>query len=158
MLLPRRCHAAANVRGPDSPKVPGVPGSVPTVDQDLSQGARLFQGPGMHGRNQLIAVDKVHLQCEDAEQQVLVGGNGVMGMFLGMPVIMPDCTAVGNSEGGRLEKDPGTRESMSYFLWHCMDRAKSVELTSDYNRPSDAIVIKVAGTPGECLLLCRLNR
>ncbi len=36
----------------------------------------LVEHPGVHGGDQLSAADEVHLQSEDAEQQVTVGGSG----------------------------------------------------------------------------------
>jgi hypothetical protein len=40
--------------------------------QDLPQGPRLVQHPGVHGRDQGVPADEVHLQGQDAEQQVAV--------------------------------------------------------------------------------------
>src|SRR6266446_1233666 len=41
--------------------------------EDLSQRFGLVQDPGVHGLDQGVAADEVHLQREDAEQQVTVG-------------------------------------------------------------------------------------
>lgn len=49
-------------------------------DQDLSQWFELVEHPGIHARDELVAGDEVHLQREDAEEQVAVGvrrGHGV---------------------------------------------------------------------------------
>jgi hypothetical protein len=51
----------------------GVALQCPLIDEDLSQGLGLLQHPGIHGRDQGIAADEVHLQGQDAEQQIAVG-------------------------------------------------------------------------------------
>jgi hypothetical protein len=51
-------------------------GQVAVPDEDLSQGLVLVQDPGVHGPDEGIAADEVHLQGQDAEQQVAVGGRG----------------------------------------------------------------------------------
>ena len=43
------------------------------LDEDLAKRLGLFQHPGVHGGEKRLATDKVHLQGEDAEQEVAVG-------------------------------------------------------------------------------------
>jgi hypothetical protein len=42
-------------------------------DEDLAEGLGLVQHPGVHGSDQGVPADKVHLKSQDAEQQVAVG-------------------------------------------------------------------------------------
>src|SRR5205807_10210057 len=48
----------------------------PLLDEDLSQRLGLFEDPGVHCAEQGVARDKVHLQCEDTEEQIAVGRHG----------------------------------------------------------------------------------
>jgi hypothetical protein len=43
-------------------------------EQNLPQRFGLVQHPGVHGRNQSIATDEVHLQGQNAEEQITVRG------------------------------------------------------------------------------------
>jgi hypothetical protein len=45
-------------------------------DENLSQWLVLVQNPGVHGPQEVVAADEVHLQGQDAEQQVAIGGRG----------------------------------------------------------------------------------
>ncbi len=45
--------------------------------QHLPEGFVLVENPGVHRRDQLVARDEVHLQGDDAEEQVAVGIVGV---------------------------------------------------------------------------------
>ncbi len=45
----------------------------PLLDEDLSQGPGLVQDPGVHGGDQRVARDEVHLERDDPEQQVAIG-------------------------------------------------------------------------------------
>ncbi len=45
-------------------------------DQDLSEGACLLQDPGMQGGDEVIAADEIHLQSQDATEQIAVGAAG----------------------------------------------------------------------------------
>ena len=45
----------------------------PWSTQDLAQRPGLVQHPGVHGGDQGVAGDEVHLQRQDAEEQVAVG-------------------------------------------------------------------------------------
>jgi hypothetical protein len=51
-------------------------GQAALFDQDLPQGLVLGEHPGAHRRQEGVAGDEVHLQGQDAEQQVAVGGRG----------------------------------------------------------------------------------
>lgn len=44
------------------------------LDQELAQGFGLVQDPGVHGGDQGVAADEVHLQGQDAEKQVAIRG------------------------------------------------------------------------------------
>jgi hypothetical protein len=58
----------------DVQEVP-VLGPEPLVlDQDLPEWGGLLQDPGIQGGDELVAADEVHLQGQDAEEQVTVGG------------------------------------------------------------------------------------
>src|SRR5262249_2690935 len=46
------------------------------VEQDLPQRFGLVQDPGVHGGDQGVAADEVHLQRQDAEQKVAVTAHG----------------------------------------------------------------------------------
>jgi hypothetical protein len=46
----------------------------PLIDEDLAQSLILIKHPGIHCCNQGVAANEVHLQCQDTEQQVAVGG------------------------------------------------------------------------------------
>jgi hypothetical protein len=48
------------------------------VQQNLSQGLALRQHPDVHRRDEVIAADEVHLQRQDTEQQMPIGG-GIRG-------------------------------------------------------------------------------
>src|SRR5262245_55463265 len=56
----------------------GVEGSPVGLDQgalaleDLAEGLGLVEDPGAHGGNEGVAADKVHLEGEDAKEQVAV--------------------------------------------------------------------------------------
>ena len=54
-------------QGPDH----GVEGA--SLDEDLAEGPVLLQGPGVHRGDQGVSRDEVHLEREDAEQEVAVG-------------------------------------------------------------------------------------
>src|SRR5437870_3560254 len=43
------------------------------LHQVLGQRLLLGQYPGLHARNELLARDEIHLQREDAEQQISIG-------------------------------------------------------------------------------------
>jgi hypothetical protein len=43
------------------------------IEQDLSQILVLVEYPRLHGRDEGVAADELHLQGQDAEQQVAVG-------------------------------------------------------------------------------------
>jgi hypothetical protein len=63
-------------------RVPLVLGQGALVLEDVTQGLRLVEHPGAHGRDEGVAGDEAHLQGEDAEQQVAVGrepGGGRLG-------------------------------------------------------------------------------
>ena len=45
----------------------------PLLQEDLAQGFVFLQHPGVHGPDEGVSRDEVHLQGEDAEQQVAVG-------------------------------------------------------------------------------------
>jgi hypothetical protein len=51
----------------------GIGGQGALVLEQVAQRAGLVQDPGVHGRDELVAVDEVHLERQDAEQQVAVG-------------------------------------------------------------------------------------
>ena len=46
----------------------------PLVLEDLAQRGRLVQHPGVHGGDQGVPGDEVHLQGDDTEQKVSIGG------------------------------------------------------------------------------------
>ena len=46
----------------------------PLILEDLAQPGRLVQGPGVHGGDQGVPGDEVHLQGDDTEQKVSIGG------------------------------------------------------------------------------------
>jgi hypothetical protein len=60
--------------GVQEPVVVGVEGTM--LQEELAQGHVFVQHPGVHGRHQLVAVDEVHLQGQDAKQEVAVGQGG----------------------------------------------------------------------------------
>jgi hypothetical protein len=49
-------------------------GQVTVLDQDLSQRLVLGEHPGVHRRQEGVAAHEVHLQGQDAEEQIAVGG------------------------------------------------------------------------------------
>jgi hypothetical protein len=51
----------------------GITTEVALLHQDLPQGPGLVQDPGIHGLDEGIAADKVHLQRQDAKEKVAVG-------------------------------------------------------------------------------------
>src|SRR5207249_4167580 len=46
---------------------------VPLFEQNLAEPLLLGEHPGMHAGDQRVAADKVHLQSENAKQQVAIG-------------------------------------------------------------------------------------
>ena len=47
----------------------------PLVGEDLTQQLVLVEGPVVHRGDQDVARDEVQLECQEAEEQVTVGGN-----------------------------------------------------------------------------------
>jgi hypothetical protein len=48
----------------------------PLLGEDVAERPGLVQHPGVHGGDQGVLADEVHLQGQDAEQQVPVRGRG----------------------------------------------------------------------------------
>ena len=68
-----RRRASPRVRRPAIPAGHDGRRPAPALPQDPAQGPVLVQDPGVHGADQGIARDEIHLQRQDAEQQVEVG-------------------------------------------------------------------------------------
>jgi hypothetical protein len=58
-------------------------GQLALLDQHLAERPGLVQHPGVHGGDQGGAVDEVHLEGHDAEEQIAVGGVGSRGKDVG---------------------------------------------------------------------------
>ena len=52
------------------------------LDQDLAERLGLVQHPGVHGRDEGVAADEVHLQSQDAEEEVAVAAGRIHEWFL----------------------------------------------------------------------------
>jgi len=46
------------------------------LHQDVPERLAFFEHPGVHAGHELIAADEIHLQGQDGEQQIAVGGVG----------------------------------------------------------------------------------
>src|SRR5262249_38696026 len=46
---------------------------LPLFHQDLSQRFGLLQHPGVHGRDEAVAADEIHLQGQDTEEEIPIG-------------------------------------------------------------------------------------
>ena len=87
-----------------------VLGDGPLVQQDPAQRPGLLQDPGVHGGDQRIARDEVHLQGQDADQQVAVAvglARGRPGALPARPILGPGAAEhVGDQGGIRREPVP----------------------------------------------------
>jgi hypothetical protein len=63
-------------QGLDGGSLGGI--QVPQRDQMVSQGSRLVAGPGVERRDKLRLLDQAGLEGEQAEEEMAVGGHGLL--------------------------------------------------------------------------------
>src|SRR5262249_48791875 len=57
-------------------QLPALGGEVTVFVEDVAERPVLVEHPDVHGGDERVAADEVHLHREDAEEQVAVGGHG----------------------------------------------------------------------------------